>query len=254
VNVAPRFVLAGLAVAGAVAAFVRPAPPTPPAVRDAVAISAVPTARATASAVARVTVYVVGEVRRAGVVTLPADARVDAALRAVGDTTAAADPIAVDRASRLHDGEEIVVPARGSAGAAARASITVDADDDATPAPRRVRRRRAKHRRSRAAATVDVPGTASSALPASADAPAAGENATPLPAAALCDPNRATAESLAAIPGIGSLLAAKIVAFRAVAGPFSETDDLLDVAGMTPVRLERARPYLTVGRAADAGR
>jgi competence protein ComEA len=64
-----------------------------------------------------------------------------------------------------------------------------------------------------------------------------------VPALAL-DVNSAAADQLAAVPGIGSALAARIVAMRAADGAFSTLDELLDVSGMTQSRLERARPYL----------
>lgn len=58
------------------------------------------------------------------------------------------------------------------------------------------------------------------------------------------DVNAAGEDELSAVPGIGAALAARIVALRAVDGSFASLDQLLDVAGMTQTRLERARPYL----------
>ena len=63
------------------------------------------------------------------------------------------------------------------------------------------------------------------------------------PALAL-DVNTAAAGELAAVPGIGRAIAERIVALRAAEGAFATLDELLDVAGMTQSRLERARPYL----------
>ncbi|HYL27756.1 MAG TPA: ComEA family DNA-binding protein [Candidatus Nitrosotalea sp.] len=58
------------------------------------------------------------------------------------------------------------------------------------------------------------------------------------------DVNRAGAEELAAVPGIGRAIAARIVELREREGGFGSLDQLLDVAGMTQSRLERARSYL----------
>jgi competence protein ComEA len=60
------------------------------------------------------------------------------------------------------------------------------------------------------------------------------------------DVNAAGTAELAAVPGIGRSIAARIVAMREADGTFSSLDELLDVAGMTQARLERARPYLDV--------
>lgn len=64
-----------------------------------------------------------------------------------------------------------------------------------------------------------------------------------VPALAL-DVNSAAADQLAAVPGIGNALAARIVAMREADGAFTTLDELLDVSGMSQSRLERARPYL----------
>lgn len=58
------------------------------------------------------------------------------------------------------------------------------------------------------------------------------------------DVNRAAASDLARVPGIGRSVAQRIVELRQLQGPFASLDELLDVAGMTQSRLERARAYL----------
>jgi competence protein ComEA len=58
------------------------------------------------------------------------------------------------------------------------------------------------------------------------------------------DVNRAAAAELASVPGIGRAIAQRIVEVRERDGSFATLDELLDVAGMTQSRLERARPYL----------
>jgi competence protein ComEA len=68
-------------------------------------------------------------------------------------------------------------------------------------------------------------------------------SATPPPASAV-DLNAAGATTLAAVPGIGRAVAQRIVEMRGREGNFTTIDELLDVAGMTQARLERARPYL----------
>ncbi len=62
--------------------------------------------------------------------------------------------------------------------------------------------------------------------------------------AGVVDLNRADAQALARIPGIGAAIAERIVTVRQREGAFASLDELLDVAGMSESRLERARPHL----------
>ena len=77
-------------------------------------------------------------------------------------------------------------------------------------------------------------------------APAEGGGACPEGEHGRIDLNVATAEQLEALPGIGPVLAARIVAFRERHGPFGLVDDLLEVTGIGPKTLERLRPLVTV--------
>ncbi len=68
-----------------------------------------------------VVVYVCGAVRSPGVVRLPAGARVTDALEVAGGPTARAELAAVNLAAPVADGQQIVVPEKGAAGALAAA-------------------------------------------------------------------------------------------------------------------------------------
>ena len=61
---------------------------------------------------------------------------------------------------------------------------------------------------------------------------------------AVVDVNTAPAAALATVPGIGTAVAARIVEIRERDGAFATFDELLDVAGMTQSRLDRAQPFL----------
>ena len=63
-----------------------------------------------ADAARTVFVHVVGEVHEPGVVELPGDARVEAAIAAAGGVTEAAELVGVNLARVVADGEQIVVP------------------------------------------------------------------------------------------------------------------------------------------------
>lgn len=55
------------------------------------------------------------------------------------------------------------------------------------------------------------------------------------------DLNRATAAELEALPGVGPVLAARIVAWREEHGPFTAVEDLLDVPGIGEAKLAELR-------------
>ncbi len=69
------------------------------------------------SSAATLTVHVVGAVGRPGVYCLPAGARVAEAVDAAGGLTAEAEQSGVNLARPVTDGEQIVVPVKGAAGA-----------------------------------------------------------------------------------------------------------------------------------------
>jgi competence protein ComEA len=62
------------------------------------------------------------------------------------------------------------------------------------------------------------------------------------------DLNRATLADLARLPGVGPVLARRIVETRESAGPFGEIDDLLNVRGLGRTKLERLRPFVGISR------
>jgi competence protein ComEA len=205
-----RIVVAVLGLVLIVLALRHPAPPTFAGSPSAVATAFSPlqgyrTGRRTGGPGGGALVYVVGAVARPGLYHLGLDARAVDAVKAAGGFTARADPVAIDLAAFVRDGDELIVPAIGQSQAQPRA---------------RSHRTRRRHAR---------------ALPSSA-----------------LDVNAATADDLAAIPGIGRAVAQRIVDMRERLGPFGALDELLDVAGMTDERLERARPFLTTGKLARA--
>jgi competence ComEA-like helix-hairpin-helix protein len=61
--------------------------------------------------------------------------------------------------------------------------------------------------------------------------------------------NTATIEQLEKLPGIGPNTAKSIVQFRERSGPFQRIEDLLAIKGISKARLEKLRPYVTVGPA-----
>ena len=82
-------------------------------------------------------------------------------------------------------------------------------------------------------------GEARSAVSAAGAAPGGG---------GLVDINRATAAELQAIPGIGPVIAERIVAYRSENGPFRQADELMQVAGVGEKTFARIAPLVTARR------
>ncbi len=57
------------------------------------------------------------------------------------------------------------------------------------------------------------------------------------------DVNHADASSLQTLPGVGPVVAAAIIEHRNSNGAFVTLDDLVDVAGIGPAKLEQLRPF-----------
>ncbi|WNB84615.1 helix-hairpin-helix domain-containing protein [Cellulomonas sp. ATA003] len=157
---------------------------------------------------ARVVVHVVGQVAAPGVVDLPAGSRVADALHAAGGATASADLSAVNLARVLQDGEQVLVPAPGQ--------VPPPPPGAGTPA-----------------------GTTGAAATGGA-ATGVGDTAAPI------DINRADLAALDALPGIGPVLAQRILDWRAGNGPFRDVGELVEVAGIGEALLERLRPLVRV--------
>lgn len=73
----------------------------------------------------------------------------------------------------------------------------------------------------------------------------------PLAVDGLIDLNDATRESLMTLPGVGPVLADRILRLRAQLGAFRDVAELLQVSGIGERRLEQIRPYVTVGGPTD---
>ncbi len=60
------------------------------------------------------------------------------------------------------------------------------------------------------------------------------------------DLNRASAQELVQLPGVGETIAKRIVDFREEHGPFKRVEDLMKVKGIGEKSLEKIRPYIRV--------
>jgi competence protein ComEA len=176
--------------------------------------SASPAAGQPAGSDRPVVVSVVGLVHTPGLVTLAPGARIADALQAAGGPVNGADTIGLNMARPVGDGEQIVVGLAPVSGQPTALGSSV------------------------ASGSAPAPGARGPAGPVSGTArPKAGE---------VLDLNTATVEQLDALPGVGPVTAAAIVAWRQANGKFTSVDQLADVDGIGPARLDKLRPLVRV--------
>lgn len=147
-----------------------------------------------------VTVFVGGAVAQPGVYTLPRGERVDAAIVAAGGFASDADPDAINRALRLRDEAQIIVPRKGEP---------------------------------RAAPTSQAPGTRPAGTATAAPGGATRQATVVGQAGRKLNVNTATASELEQLPGIGPHLAQQIVDYRTANGDFKTPADLAKVKGIS---------------------
>ena len=70
---------------------------------------------------------------------------------------------------------------------------------------------------------------------------------SPLPLTAAVNPNTASLQELAALPGVGQTRARAILAYRQTHGPFKRLQDLDPIPGFGPATLELLAPHVTFG-------
>lgn len=185
--------------------------PAPPAPESSIPLVSPPSSMSgTTIPPAVVRVHVAGAVKKPGVYRLRSTDRVVDAVTAAGGASASADLDAINLAQTILDTEQIYVP------------------------------RRATHRVKKAPAPRLRPVRATSTTVSSADSQVPQGNATPAPSSKV-NINTATATQLDALPGVGPSTAKAIIAYRQSKGPFTKVEDLLNVPGIGPSKLDAMR-------------
>lgn len=186
--------ISGSATAGS-AASVGSAPSPAPVVPGGSLQS--PLAGTSGGSLAQVVVDVVGKVRKPGVYRLPSGSRVDDAVTMAGGLLRGVDPVTVNLARKLIDGEQLLVglvPSGGAGGSPADAGAA-------------------------------VPGGATS----------------------LVDLNSATLAQLDGLPGVGPVLAQRILDWRIQHGRFDSVDQLRGVSGIGDSKFADLKALVVVG-------
>lgn len=155
------------------------------------------------------TVHVVGAVRRPGVYRLRLGQRVEDAIRRAGGASGSADLQAINLAAKTVDGQQVVVPRRGTVGGGGGAA-------------------------------AGGGGTSGAAAGGGGASPAGRAPSGPI------NLNSATAEQLDTLDGVGPATAQKILEYRTQHGGFASIDDLAQVSGIGPKKLEALKAQVTV--------
>ncbi len=151
-------------------------------------------------------IQMAGEVRNPGIYTLPANSRVSDAITSAGGLTDQADRSAVNLATRLKDGEKLII-LRPTPTAA-----PVTETGGSTPTPQHTK-------------TGPTP-TATVTFP--------------------IDLNTATLDQLDALPGIGPTRAQDILKYREEHQSFKRIEDLLQIPGIGQTTFNRLKLLVTV--------
>lgn len=162
-----------------------------------------------AVAITKLTVHVAGEVMHPGVYVLSGNSRVVDAIAAAGGATARADLNAVNLATPLIEAAQIYIPRGGE-----------------TTKPVRVRPKPGLN------PPTNLDGSVSNDLITGAST--------------LIDINSASEQQLDTLPGVGPSTARAIVAYRSRHGSFSRIEDLLNVPGIGPAKLDALRSLVRV--------
>jgi competence protein ComEA len=157
---------------------------------------------------AGVVVHVLGAVRKPGLITLAAGSRVQDAIAAAGGLAAKADPGELNLAQAVADGQQIVVGTKNKPAGEVRN------------------------------------GTAGGSGGSGAGGSGAGGSGTG--SGQPVDLNAATQAELEELPGVGPVMAGKILAWRTENGRFSRVEELQEIDGVGPKTYAKLAPLCRV--------
>jgi competence protein ComEA len=191
--------------------------PVDPAVASRASPGSTPSASATSPAgqsalptAASLVVHVIGKVHRPGLVRVPPGARVMDAITAAGGAAKGADLSTLNLARLVSDGEQIAVDVASTAGGAGAAP----------------------------GAPAGGGGSGSGTGSGGATDPGSGT--------AVVDLNKADLTVLETLPGVGPVLAQRILDFRTENGRFTHVEELEDVKGIGAKTFADIKPHVTV--------
>ena len=224
-------VLLGLALIGLGLGFARPSlgrrdtgdikitEPGQSAARDVdISVDDTSAPRTPANPAVSILVHVAGRVKFPNVYRVAPGGRVIDAVKAAGGPCADANLDAVNLAAKVKDGDKILIPSRNML----RQQVLM-------LAPARSSR----------------PSAASYSAP-SASSGASSSGKLSVPGQGVVSINTADLTELQRLPGVGPSTAQKIIDHRTEVGSFTSVDQLTDVKGIGPKKLEKMKPFVAL--------
>ncbi len=193
-------------------------------------------------------VHVAGAVKRPWLYALSPDSRVMQAIQAAGGPTADADLDAVNLAEKVTDGEKVFIPAKEQPAPTQPQAASISPSNTIS------------HTNSKTATSMPAASGTNAitvirggTVDASTSKPSGSKEASSGKSSKLTSSdqgqiniNTADADQLQQLPGIGSAMAARIIAYRDQAHGFHKPEDLMNVGGIGPKKFARIASFITV--------
>ncbi len=167
--------------------------------------------QSSANSSGKVVFQVAGCVKSPDVYTLPTGSRIIDGIRAAGGVKSDASVQSLNLAARIDDGARIYVPSRQESAASASSASTQNGAANSSGG-----------KSSSSAEKLRNPGDGTVNI------------------------NRASESDMQRLPGVGPSTAAKIIEFRGQIGHFTSVDQLDEVKGIGPKKLQKMRPFISL--------
>lgn len=171
-----------------------------------------------------IVVYVTGAVKKPGVYTLRAGARIYQAIDAAGGFQKDAIKDAINLADWARDSSHISVPARIAQIQKVRPAVVTTPFTPEEPAE------------------VAMESSSNGSFPTHRNSSTKFKN----PGDGMVNLNTATAADLEKLPGIGPAMSTRILAYRQMKGGFHDTRELVQVPGIGAKKFEKMAPFILV--------
>ncbi len=167
-----------------------------------------------------IVVQIAGAVRKPGLVEIPAQSRLQSAIDKAGGLAQDADTGRLNLADPLVDGCKVTIPHLG--------------DPEGVPVVMMPSMK----------SSISTFSSAGSASSGGRGSKSRSSRSTPESAMGTISLNTATQAELESLPGIGPKTAQKIMEYRAASGGFKSVEELMEVKGIGPKKMEQIRPHV----------